>query len=604
MKKILLTLMALVAMLTAVEAKVIRIKLADGSQQVFTSSELSAIDFCDDGTLIITTYDGEQIVAAGAELAMLELGNEAVITDIYPDTLSFDINVDGVPVNLNSDRPIMKMNYVYPSTDPFGEPVTLSGTILIPEEVWCGKAKCEGILMVNHYTKFHRNEAPTISNGELENMLLANPLKPDYIIVESDFYGFGATVRFPQAFMQGLVNARASLDGLLAARELLDRRGFDYGPLCFNIGYSSGGFDALAAQKLRDMEYADRISFDKTFAGGGPYDVREAYRQYVLIDSTAYNAVPMLLMVSTKETQRLDMDYSEVFQPYICDRIGELVLSKNFSSWPICDSIGREKKIHEILAGPYCDLASEESMLIQDILGGFNLTNDDWTPDLSQRLFIFHSRGDDYVPLQCARPILPFLASKGFVPSIIPGRTNLQTNFVVPKLGHLKATLVYYVQTLAAIKAWPMMYTDGQLNPAYAMLVGQESVDLVMTMRQLDAMGLDCRSLILGLVAKLTGASEGETVVPDQQMIAMMLDEQLAKVGFTTQDLMEMSEDSGFDLNQFFNDLVVYLCEQPAVEEEPARLLKALDATETPASRYERQLRDWLEPVSTMLSRE
>jgi hypothetical protein len=34
MKKILLTLMALVAMLTAVEAKVIRIKLADGSQQV------------------------------------------------------------------------------------------------------------------------------------------------------------------------------------------------------------------------------------------------------------------------------------------------------------------------------------------------------------------------------------------------------------------------------------------------------------------------------------------------------------------------------------------------------------------------------------------
>ena len=202
------------------------------------------------------------------------------------------------------------------------------------------------------------------------------------------------------------------------------------------------------------------------------------------------------------------------------------------------------------------------------------------------------------------RPILPFLASKGFVPSIIPGRTNLQTNFVVPKLGHLKATLVYYVQTLAAIKAWPMMYTDGQLNPAYAMLVGQESVDLVMTMRQLDAMGLDCRSLILGLVEKLTGAGEGETVVPDQQMIAMMLDEQLAKVGFTTQDLMEMSEDSGFDLNQFFNDLVVYLCEQPAVEEEPARLLKALDATETPASRYERQLRDWLEPVSTMLSRE
>ena len=616
MKKMLFTLMALVAMLTAVEAKVIKIKMVDGTQQVFTSSELSAIDFCDDGTLVITTYDGEQIMAASAELDTLEIDDEAVVTDIYPDTLSFDIDVDGIPVNLNTDRAIMKMNYVYPSTDPFGEPITLSGTILIPEEVWSGNAKSEGILMVNHYTKFHRDEAPTISNGELENMLLANPLKPNYIIVESDFYGFGATVRFPQAFMQGSVNARSSLDGLLAARELLDSRGFDYGPLCFNIGYSSGGYDALAAQKLRDMEYADRISFDKTFAGGGPYDVREAYRQYVLIDSTAYNAVPMLLMVSTKETQRLDVDYSEVFQPYICDRIEELVLSKEYSSWPICDSIGRDKKIHEILTAPYCNLESEEALLVQNILGGFNMTNDDWMPDLTQRLYIFHSRSDDYVPIQCARPIISFLASKGFVPSIIPGRTHLQTNFVVPKLGHLSATLIYFIQTLAAVKAWPMMYTNGQLNPLYAMIVNQDNLDIVMTMRQLDAMGFDCRSIILGLVAKLTGAGEGEVVMPDQETVTMMLYEQLANLGLTMQDLTEMSEDSGFDLIQFFHDLIAYLCEQSTVEDEEAgeevaeegagdnvesaparraaRLLKALDATDTPVSRYEHQLRNWL----------
>ena len=124
----------------------------------------------------------------------------------------------------------------------------------------------------------------------------------------------------------------------------------------FNIGYSSGGFDALAAQKLRDREYADRISFDKTFSGGGPSDVREAYRQYVETDSTAYNAVPLLLMVCTNETQQLGLDYSDVFQPYIGNRIGELILSKEYSSWPVCDSIGREKKIHEILTETYCNL--------------------------------------------------------------------------------------------------------------------------------------------------------------------------------------------------------------------------------------------------------
>lgn len=606
MKKILSSLLLLLVCIAA-QAKVIKITLTDGTTKVFTSSELSAIDFNDDGTLTITTYDGQQIAALDADFDALTIGDEATVTDIYPDVLSFNIDADGIPVNLESERNIMKMNYVYPSTDPFGEPITLSGTILIPENIWEGKAACEGILMVNHYTKFHRNEAPTISNGELENMLLANHLKPNYIIVESDFYGFGATVRFPQAFMQGLVNARASLDGLLAARELLDERGFDYGPLCFNIGYSSGGFDALASQKLRDKEYADRISFDKTFSGGGPSDVREAYRQYVIVDSTAYNAVPLLLMVCTNETQQLGKDYNDIFQPYISNRIDELILSKSYSSWPVCDSIGREKKIHEILLPTYCNLESPESMEMQNLFSIFSMTNDDWTPDLSQRIYLFHSRGDDYVPIKSARPMVSFLKSKGFEPSLIPGKTNLQTNFLVPNMGHLSATIVYFIQTLAAIYAWPMMYTDGQLNPKYAALVSQD-VDVVAMMRQLDAMGIDCRAIIAGIAAKIAEGQGGEGGQVDPATIAVFLSEQLAKVGLTMQDLAEMSEDSGIDVNKLIADLVVYFSEQPAADDETevngeeaqetraVRLLKAISSNDkaTPAERYEWQLRQWL----------
>ena len=617
MKKILITLVTLVTLLATADAKVIKINLVDGRQMVFTSSELAYIEFSDDGTMTVTSYDFQQIQFREADYESVEINDDATFTDQYPDMLNFNIDADGIPVDLGIDRNIMKLNYVYPSTDRFGEPVTLSGTILIPEEIWNGEARSEGIMMVNHYTKFHRDEAPTISNGELENMLLANPLKPNYIIVESDFYGFGATVRFPQAFLQGTVNARASLDGLLAARQLLDAMGFEYGPLCFNIGYSSGGFDALASQKLRDMEYADRISFDKTFAGGSPNDVRKAYQQYVTIDKTAYNAVPLLLMVCTNETQKLNLKYEDIFQPYIADQIPELILSKSYSSWPVCDKIGREKYIHEILLPTYCDLESPESQAMQELFRQFSLTNDDWTPDLSQRLYIFHSRGDDYVPIQSARPIIPFLKDKGFTPSIIPGRTNLQTNFVVPKLGHLSATLVYFIQTLAAVKAWPEMYTDGELNPIIAQLVNIPVPDLVMMMRQLDTMGFDCRSIINTVASKLMGGGE-EAGVIDPLMIAMLVDEALAKLGLTAQDLLEMSEDSGLDLRKFINDLIAYLTEVPestddANGEEPggdnpggdnapqnnvmarkALLLKAYDSNLTPAERYERQLKEQL----------
>lgn len=615
MKKLLLSFLVLMASVAA-EAKVVKITLADGTMEVFTSSQLSAIDFNDDGTLTITTYDGQQLPALDAEFDDLTIDDEAVIYDIFPDELSFNLDVEGTQIEMGSQRSIMKVNYVYPSTDPWGEPITLSGTMLIPEEIWSGKVGSEGILMMNHYTKFHRDEAPTISNGELENMLLANPLKPNYIMVESDFYGFGVTERFPQAYLQGLVNARSSLDGLLAARQLLDERGIAYGPLCFNIGYSSGGFDALAAQKLRDLEYADRISFDKTFSGGGPSDVREAYRQYVQTDSTAFNAVPLLLLVCTNEIQQLGIDYNDVFQPYISNRIDELVLSKNFSSWPICDSIGRDKKIHEILLPTYCDLESAESMEMQNLFYNSSLTTDDgWIPDPSQRIFLFHSRGDDYVPIQCARPMIAFLKSKGFEPSIIPGRTHLQTNFVVTDMGHLKATLVYFVQTLAAIKAWPIMYTDNKLNPLYQAIVGKE-LDLVSIMRQLDVMGFNCRKIISEVATCIAALPCSQQ--PVSLDLNTLADNILAKMGITEKDLLEMMEDSGIDLKTFLKDLIAYLSEDPEADREEytkdvnlsedagkpnhpsdseaisMRLLDILDKPDTPIDTNLQLLRDWL----------
>lgn len=595
MKKFLLTLTALTVMMTAVEAKVIKITLTDGSQQVYTSSELSAIDINDDGTLTVTTWDGNVLPPLKGTFEVIEVDDKTAVCTQYNDTLNFQIDADGIPVDLHSDRPITKINYVYPSKDPFGEPVTLSGTILIPDEVWAGQKKCEGILMMNHYTKFHRDEAPTVSNGELENMMLANPFRPNYIIVESDFYGFGATVRFPQAFAQGPHNARASLDGLIAARELLDQMGFDYGPLCFNLGYSSGGYDALFAQKVRDMEYADRISFDKTFAGGGPYMVSEAYRQYVLADTTAYNAVPLLLMVSTKETQGLDLQYADVFQPYICNRIDELINSKNYSSWPVCDSIGREKKVHEILTAPYCNLESEESRAMQEVLRTFDLTNDDWTPDLSQRIYIFHSRDDDYVPVQCARPIVSFLASKGFEPSIVPGKTNLQTNFLVKKMGHLSGTLVYYIQTLAAVKAWPAMYTNNRLNPLYAAIVKCKLPNIVRVMRRLDAIGLNCRGLLNCIAQKIVQDGEGSEEAI--QAVQAALAEALSKLGVNTNELDEMLYDSGYDIQGFITELIEYMKEGADANDGDAAARSLVDGQgveQTPAEEYELQMNDWL----------
>ncbi|MBQ6749891.1 MAG: hypothetical protein IJR02_03860 [Bacteroidaceae bacterium] len=603
MKKILFTLIAFVACL-ATEAKVVKITLADGTVKVYTSSQLSSIDFNDDGTLVITTWNGQELPPMEGTFEEVNIDEQEMVYEEKMDVYKMDVDMDGTPIKLNSERSVVRLNYVYPSTDPFGDPITLSGTIVIPEDIWNGTHRSEGILLFNHYTIFHRDEAPTRGYAQLEGLFLGNHLKPNYILVESDFYGFGVTERFPQAFLQGTHNARASLDGLLAARRILEERGFDYGPLCFNLGYSSGGFDALATQKLRDMEYKDVISFDKTFAGGSPTDLAECYRQYVEIDSTAYNAVPLLLMVSTKETQNLDIEYDEVFQPYLAGQIDELINSKSYSSWPVCDIIGREKKIHEILTAPYCDLSSEQCQRMLRLFDKFGIATD-WVPDPTQRLFIYHSRDDDYVPVQSARGIISFLSARGFTPSIIPGKTNLQTNFFVKKMGHLTATTVYWIQSLAAIYAWPQMYTNGQLNPIYAAIINQQ-IDIVPFLRQLEALGIDTRSFVRGVAAKVLElmASSGQEVINPADLspvsLMLILGNELAKYGIDLQEVMEICADSGIDVTGFVVNLYNYFMEDPTPAEGgeaeasetpnplPSKLLQ------TPADIYEQELRDWL----------
>lgn len=614
MKKILFTLIAFVAWMSA-EAKVIRVTLADGTMQVFTTSQLSSIEFNGDGTLSIVTYDKKVI---DLEFDEVVIDEQEIIYETMDYVLNFEADVDGTPINLHQERPAIRMNFVYPSTDPDGEPITLSGSILIPQNIWTHEKPCQGVILYNHYTIFNRTEAPTRGFDTLEGMLLANPLNPDYILVESDFYGFGVTERFPQAFLQGTANAHASIDALLAARRLLDEMGFDYGPLTFNVGYSSGGFDALAVQKCRDMEYSDQISFDKTFAGGSPSDVKECYRQYVQIDYSAYNAVPLLLMVSTNDTQHMNLDYEDVFQPEVAALIDEYVQSKNYSSWPVCDIVGRDKMIHEILADDYCDLMSAKSMELQNLFEQLSIATG-WTPDPSQRLYIFHSRADDYVPVQAARPILSYLKENGFHPNIIPGATNLQTNFVVPKLGHLSATLVYLVQTVAALKAWPVMYKDGQLNPVYQAIVS-EKPSPVEVMRYLDSMGFDCRALIKRVIDLLSEISEGGVTLPvDPSVIEGSVNQALAQLGLTTEDILEMSADSGLDITGSIMELVMYLAENPEegdeilepegdekitelgdgdeiIEtEQGGDALKLRSVRQIPVVKYEQQLNKWLE---------
>ena len=606
MKKILLTLIALVTF-TAVDAKVIKITMKDKTTKVFTSSELSAIDFNEDGTTTITSYNGEILAQLSAEVEDVEVSDEAVITEIKEITMEFnpdlvnaltDLSNGGLAtlddVHAISSRPAHQVNFVYPTVDPWGEPITMSGCMFIPDNIWNAEVNSEGVILFNHFTTTSNAMLPSQGMAFIESWFLANPLMPNYIIVESDFYGWGATVRFPQAYMQGDVNGRASNDALLAARRLLGDLSIGTGILNFNVGYSSGGFDALATQRVRDMEHPYEICFDKTFAGGSASDLKTSYSEIIKVDTTGLTASVPMLIVATNETQKLGLNYADVFAPDIAAGLDELLLSKKYGPFIICRYIGTDRKIHDMFTSAYNDLESAESKALLDVYENISLTNG-WLANPSQRIYVYHSRLDDVAPIQSARSLLKYLKEYGYEPSIIPGATNLQTNYVVPT-GHMKGMLPWFVQTVAAIKAWPLMYYKGELNETYKFLADQSKDDPVAIMRYFDAMGFDCRGIVNQLLAMDPNIIVDGKV--DLELLKQDLDALCQLRGITLNDLNEMMEDSGIQFDVFLMELVDYLNENPDTDVMRAdirSIRSSKNELTNPVETYENQLYDWLE---------
>ena len=98
-------------------------------------------------------------------------------------------------------------NFVYPSTDPDGNPVTLSGTISLGDSVTRHRP-AKGLMLYNHFTVYRADQCPTRGDLSIQKVMARSPL----ITISPDYYGFGITESKPQAYCISAVNAKSSVD--------------------------------------------------------------------------------------------------------------------------------------------------------------------------------------------------------------------------------------------------------------------------------------------------------------------------------------------------------------------------------------------------------
>lgn len=538
-------------------------------------------------------------LAAGAATA-------SVKAETLPDGVSVINEVDTVwhfgynGINLFG-RDMHRIDIAYPSKDVHGDDVTLSGYVCIPAEVYQGEQPCDGILLYNHYTQLAKSGAPTRGYALGEDMVMANPLKPNYIVVCSDFLGFGITENRDQAFCYSDVNGLASINCLLAARQLLEQRGISQGRFIINAGYSAGGFDAIATQRVRDMKYSDQVVFHKTLVGGMPFDPATAYYEYTQKKDEDYYcpwAMPLTLDSYNRNGQ-LGYSYSDMFKEPLASKFEEWFISGKYSTKDIRDSL-KGKRLSELIQDKFLDTKSDEYKRVQELAKANSLANG-WTPDSTQRYFSMHLLHDTIVPVASSRAFIDFLnrfdyngkKCDGYKKSIVPEKTRLQTNYFLPSKQHaLVGGIVYYLTLASELTAAPVLYYDGELNTHYADFI--EPATLMGIIRLLESKGFDVK----GIVKKLASQSGANASAGGLFGMLAQIEKTLNGMGTSTAEVLQLLNDSGVEIQDIL-EVYTYLSSEssaPALitDGDVTQVAQPADIEPLLTDYYQQTLMKWL----------
>ena len=286
-------------------------------------------------------------------------------------------------------------NIEYPSTDPFGNPVTLSGAITVGDEIKDGKAPAVGVVLVNHFTVYRKDQCPSKGDLMIQKFVVGSHM----VGVSSDYYGFGSTEDKNQAYCIGSVNAQASIDCLIAARELFPSINISIDKskdFLFNLGYSEGGQTTVAVERLVAEKYPD-IKITHSFAGGGPYDMPATYREMTQTDISGMPSTIISVMLAFNEYAQMGYSRDRLLRGDALAHVDDWLLSKRYTQQEIDAMIG-SLSFSNFASTEIQDMNSAVSRKLMQALEKENLTKT-WRPAKGARIALIHHKKDITVPI-------------------------------------------------------------------------------------------------------------------------------------------------------------------------------------------------------------
>lgn len=285
--------------------------------------------------------------------------------------------------NFRSGR-IRSYSGSYMSTDIDGDPIRLSGRIVIPAD-----GKVSRIMVVAHFTVASDSEAPS-NTVTMESMFAAHGLA----VIEADYIGYGITADRVHPYLCSKVTAKNVVDMYYAALPFLEKIGCKpkYDDI-FILGYSQGGAAAMSVTQEFNFHHPD-VDIRLSMCGGGPYDICATYDFLVDNDYTDIPCAVPLILQGLDVGMHLGLNYYDFFLPRIADNLDEWINSKKYTVAEVTEAIGSHR-VSDILTPRARDKAKD---LMTDLYRAMvdNSVTSEFMPDCP--LYLFHSIDDNVVP--------------------------------------------------------------------------------------------------------------------------------------------------------------------------------------------------------------
>lgn len=301
-----------------------------------------------------------------------------------------------------SNDPVKTVVFTHRSTGPSGDPVTLSAILYVPETAITNGRTLNGVVIANHASITSDAERPSLVHDAQSIAAWKG-----YAVVISDYCGFGADAEHSQAYLNPEAAAEGTFDAYRAACQILKDSGVKYGSSLYNIGYSQGAFNGMANIKYLSEHPELGLKFKKSFLGGGPYDIRKTWQDY--LDGSYPKAKPFapLTVSSFIECGSLDLTYDRVFKGALLNNYNNWIVSKKYTLSQITAYL-RQYSLSDMLTRDVMTSGTAVNDMIMGVCDRFTLVKG-WKPASGNVIRIYHSTQDDIVPYSNFSSIKAFL---------------------------------------------------------------------------------------------------------------------------------------------------------------------------------------------------